>query len=68
VLGSSKEVWEALGLMPRKVRGPNDFLENHLWSFKKRGGVTPLGGPKKMVKMKKGEELMRKIDWDHSRN
>jgi len=47
VLGSSKEVWEALGLMPRKVRGPNNFLENHLWSFKKRGGVTPLGGPKK---------------------
>jgi hypothetical protein len=38
VLGSSKEVWEALGLMPRKVRGPNNFLENHLWSFKKRGG------------------------------
>jgi hypothetical protein len=38
VLGSSKEVWEALGLMPRKVRGPNNFLKNHLWSFKKEGG------------------------------
>jgi hypothetical protein len=68
VLGSSKEVWEALGLMPRKVRGPNNFLENHLWSFKKRGGVTPLGGPKKMVKMNERRELMRKIDWDPSRN
>jgi hypothetical protein len=54
--------------MPRKVRGPNNFLENHLWSFKKRGGVTPLGGPKKMVKMNERRELMRKIDWDHSRN
>ena len=60
VLGSSKEVWEALGLMPRKVRGPNDFLENHLWSFKKRGGVTPLGGPKKMVKMNERKRINEK--------
>jgi hypothetical protein len=60
VLGSSKEVWEALGLMPRKVRGANNFLKNHLWSFKKRGGVTPLGGAKKSVKMKKWREINEK--------
>ena len=60
MLGSSKEVWEALGLMPRKVRGPNDFLENHLWSFKKRGGVTPLGGPKKKVKMNERKRISEK--------
>jgi hypothetical protein len=46
--------------MPRKVRGPNNFLKNHLWSFKKRGGVTPLGGPKKMVKMKKWRGINEK--------
>jgi hypothetical protein len=46
--------------MPRKVRGPNNFLENHLWSFKKRGGVTPLRGPKKNVKMKKWREINEK--------
>jgi hypothetical protein len=60
VLGSSKEVWEALGLMPRKVRGPNNFLENHLWSFKKRGGVTPLGGAQKMVKMNERKRINEK--------
>jgi hypothetical protein len=46
--------------MPRKVRGPNNFLKNHLWSFKKRGGVTPLGGAKKSVKMKKWREINEK--------
>jgi hypothetical protein len=60
VLGSSKEVWEALGLMPRKVRGPNNLKKNHLWSFWKRGGVTPLGGAKNKVKMKKWRGINEK--------
>jgi hypothetical protein len=38
VLGSSKEVWEALGLMPRKVRGPNNFLKKSFVEFLEEGG------------------------------
>jgi hypothetical protein len=38
VLGSSKEVWEALGLMPRKVRGPNNFKKKSFVEFLEKGG------------------------------
>jgi hypothetical protein len=39
VLGSSKEVWEALGLMPRKVRGPNNFLKKIICGVSRKGGA-----------------------------
>ena len=38
MLGSSKEVWEALGLMPRKVRGPNNFFKKSFVEFLEKGG------------------------------
>jgi hypothetical protein len=35
--------------------------------FLEEGGVTPLGGPKKSVKMKKWREINEKNEWDHPR-
>jgi hypothetical protein len=46
--------------MPRKVRGPNNFLKKSFVEFLERGGVTPLGGAQKMVKMKKWRGINEK--------
>ena len=53
MLESSKEVWEALGIDSKEGERSQIIFKKSFVEFLDGGGVTPLGGHKKNVKLKK---------------